>query len=105
MMQYKLLYIGCLILGYTLSVISTGHTQEPLPFQQIGVLDAIFLQQQHIVIYDTSFSFPKDTPVYHFKQNIDNTNPNLRQSASQQVLKPGMRLGYTAVYNRGAQNG
>ena len=103
-MRHKLLHIGCLILGFILLAMSPGHAQEPLPFQQIGVLDAIFLDQQRIVIYDTEFNFPHATPVYRFNRNVDNTNPDLRQSVSQQVLKPGMRLGYTAVYNRGGQN-
>jgi hypothetical protein len=104
-MRHNLLYIGCLILGCTFFAMSPGHAQEQLPFQQIGVLDAIFLDQQRIVIYDTSFHFPQDTPVYRFKHNVDNANPDLRQRISQQALKPGMRLGYTAIYNRGGQNG
>jgi hypothetical protein len=103
-MRYKYLYISCLIWGYILLSTFPGYTQEELPFHQIGVLDAIFLQQQRIVISDTSFYLPQDTPVYRFKQNVDNTNPDLRQVASQQDLKPGIRVGYTAIYNQGTQN-
>ena len=104
-MRYRLLYISCFILSCILLTISPGHTQDTLPFQQVGVLDAIFLQQQRIVIYDTSFHLPQDTPVYRFKKNVDNTNPDLRQVVPQQALKPGMRLGYNAIYNQGTQNG
>jgi hypothetical protein len=103
-MRYKYLYISYLIWGYVLLSTFPGHTQGELPFHQIGVLDAIFLQQQRIVIYDTSFDLPQDTPVYRFKKNVDNTNPDLRQVVSQKDLKLGMRLGYTAVYNQGTQN-
>jgi hypothetical protein len=100
-MRHKHLYISCLVLGYTLLSISPGHAQKPLPFHQIGMLDSISLDQQRIVIYDMVFHFPQDTPVYRYHDNIDNSNPDLRQRVSPQDLKPGMKLGYTAVYNRG----
>jgi len=104
-MRHKLLYIGCLVLSFALLAMSPGQEEEPPPFEQIGVINDIFLNQRQIVIYDRVFDFPQDTPVYRYQEKIDNSNPDLRQSVSQHVLKPGMRIGYTALYNRNSGYG
>ena len=72
-------------------------------FEKIGVLEAISPPQERLVIYDMSYRFPKHTPVYRFDPDVDPTKPHLHPRVPQQTLAPGMRLGFTATYNRSAK--
>jgi hypothetical protein len=104
MMRYKDLSIGFLVLIYMLLTLSPAHTQDLPLFQQIGVLNAIYLTQERLVIYDVSYRLPKHAPVYRFDPDVGSTKPNLHPRVQQLTLTPGMRLGYTAAYNRNAKH-
>ena len=104
-MQHKFWYIGCLILSCMLLSVYPGQTEEQLPFQQVGVVDNVFLNERRIVINDVNFRFPQSASVYRFRRNVDYTKPDQRKSISAHALKPGMRIGYTAAYNQGRAKG
>ena len=104
-MRHKRRYIGCLILCCALLAMSLGQAEEQLPFQQIGVIDDIFLNERRIVVNDVNFQFPRSALVYHFDRNVDYSKDEERKSVSAHALKPGMRVGYTAAYNQGRNKG
>ena len=103
-MPYKYMPIGCVVLLATLLILSPAQTQDLPPFQQMGVLEAVYLSQERLVIYDVSYHLPKHAPVYRFDPDTDPTQPNPHPRVQQQTLSPGMRLGYTAAYNRQAKH-
>ena len=104
-MRRKRLYIGCLILFCALLSISIGQAEEQLPFQQVGVVDDIFLNERRIVVNDVNFRFPQSASVYRFQHDVDYSKPEQRKSISAHALKPGMRIGYTATYGQGRHKG
>ena len=79
----------------------TKYVGEWKDDQRHGRGIAIFIGygQGSVVIYDVIYNVHKNTKVYLFNPEVDNTKLKNREEASLETLTPGMTLGYTVTSN------
>lgn len=98
-MRYKHTICGALILGFVIWAGVSVSAQNSKLFDRVGVLDAQNAGQGSVVIYDVIYNVHKNTKVYLFNPEVDNTKLKNREEASLETLTPGMTLGYTVTSN------
>lgn len=96
-------YLVGLVMTCMVLTAPSVSAQASKPFDQEGVLEAIYLDQGRLVIYDVSYHFPKSARVYRFDPSGDPTQPGPRTPVSQQTLASGTRVGFTALYRPGSK--
>ena len=96
-MQRHILSIACMTLGMLCLICQAVHAESSYPFQRMGVVDDIYLQENRLVINDVSYAFSSSTPVYLYRGETDKDRPEKRQHHTHHTLRRGMYVGFTAV--------
>jgi hypothetical protein len=101
-MPHKFFSIACMVLAFVFLGLAPVYAQTPEPFERTGVISLMVQNEERIVIYNVNYRFPASTPVYIFKLEGNNDNPEERKRVSQQSLRVGMHVGYTVAERNGS---
>jgi hypothetical protein len=94
MMQLRFTFIMWLALAFVFLVFHPVQADNPMPFQQRGVVDAVHPQQRRVVINDQTYRSTPGIPVYALTQRNLKQPPEKRKRLGLGALRPGMRIGF-----------
>lgn len=94
-MQLRFTIIMWSVLALALLVSHPLQADNPMPFQQRGVIDAIYPRQRRVVINDQTYRLARGIPVYAATRRNLEQPPEKRKRLRIGVLRQGMRIGFT----------